>query len=132
MIGALTFLSAVFHTRSDLKFLEIFFYFRGYASSCRENREKENDDLQLKIAEKTNQLMEKRAKMEIQKRKQIDLIDAYKTAFRRVESYYNLRSKNKNYHCSSDLDIEEDLFESGDSDTEHDDPEEATAKEIVL
>jgi len=104
---------------------------RGYASSCRENREHEQNGKQLEIAEKTNKLMEKRARLAEQRKQQIDLISLYRKTFRRVESYHNLHCSKEKYSISNDIDIEEDLFDSDSTDHEKDDNDDTIITTIV-
>ena len=108
--------------------------FRGYASSCRENRENEQNGKQVEIAEKTNTLMEKRTRLAEQRKKQIDLIDLYKKTFRRIERYHNLHCSKEKYSQMTDIDIEEDLFDSSDStdDDENNGEDDTTVTTIVL
>ena len=110
----------------------MFSFFRGYASSCRENREKEQGDLQLEIAEQSNKLMKKRVKLADDRSKQMDLIDAYKKTFRRVENHYNLHCKKEQYNFCDEIDIEEDLFDSTDSESEPEEEEDTTVKTIII
>ena len=82
--------------------------------------------MQIKNSQETSELMDKRTRLLGHKRKQLDLIDEYKRAFRRVEGLYNSHCSKEKYSLFDDIDIEEDLFDSDESDSEQDDNDDTT------
>ena len=93
---------------------------RGYASSCRINRDNEQNELEQKIDQTTAELLHKKVQLE-QEKLQLDAnIARYREAFREVSTLYKNRSGNTEYDYNIDDDFDEDLFDTDEDDDDDD------------
>ena len=93
---------------------------RGYASSCRINRDNEQNELEQKIDQATADLLHKKVQLE-QEKLQLDAnIARYRDVFRSVSTLYNNRIGNTEYDYNIDDDFDEDLFDTDEDDDDVD------------
>ena len=97
---------------------------RGYASSCRINRDKEKAELQLNIEQEGKDLLHKKAQLEQEKMQLCANVALYRETFRSVSNLYNdRRANNMGYYYNADADFDEDLFDTDDDDDDDEDEE---------
>ena len=93
---------------------------RGYASSCRINRDNEQSELEQKIDQATADLLHEKVQLE-QEKLQLDAnIARYKEAFRSLSTLYNHCNGNAEYNYNIDDDFHEDLFDTDDDEDDAD------------